>query len=71
MSYPTSKEQIDDPFIRGQVDMFAKLVEYQNKHPLDVKDSVIDFLHEEIKSYCDIDVKKSVYLLKDGEIITE
>lgn len=71
MSYPISTEQIDDPFVRGQVDMFAKLVEYQNKHPKQIDDAVIDFLREEVKNYCDIDVRKSVYLLKDGEIITE
>lgn len=71
MSYPISKEQIEDPFVRGQIDMFAKLVEYQNKYPKIVDDSVINFLHEEVKEHCDIAVKKSVYLLKDGEVITE
>lgn len=71
MSRAISMDQIDDPYIRGQIDMFATLVEYQNTYPKRIDDAVIDFFYDRVKDYCALDVKKSVRLLKDGEIITE
>ena len=71
MSYPVSSDQINDPWVRGKVDMFAKLVEYQNDYPSRVDDAVIEELHKEVEGYCELRDRRSVVLTIDGTEITK
>ena len=69
MSYPISNEHIKDAYTRGQVSMFAKIVEYRNNHPQAISEDAINDLYEEVESYCLLGTKFS--LLVRGEEVTE
>lgn len=70
MSYPISQDQIPDAWERGRVDMFAKIVEYRNRHPEWINDNVIkDIHHTTLENECKLTTKFSVIV--GGEEITE
>lgn len=69
MSYPISKEQIADPFARGQVDMFVKLVEYRNACPEEINDNAIDSLYQIVKGYCQMRTQIAIEVQSGSEVI--
>lgn len=59
MSYPIATNKID-PWSRGRVEMFARVVEIQNQHPGWVDDAVIDALYKEVKDECELKETRAV-----------
>lgn len=68
MTYPIATNKID-AWTRGEVEMFAKVVEIQNQHPKWIDDAVIDELYKEVKDSCEL--KRIRTVLVEGSNIVE
>lgn len=68
MTYPVPTE-IQDPWERGRVYMFARIVEIQNKHPKWIDDAVVEELYREVRDSCRMEETRAVYV--GNERITE
>lgn len=71
MTYPVNNDDIKDAYVRGKVELFAKVVEIQNQHPSWVDDAVIDELYKEVERWCNMMTKRSVYTMPSGNEVTE
>ena len=71
MTYPVQQEDVKDAYMRGKIEMFAKVVEIQNRHNSWVDDAVIDALYDEVKNYCNMIEERIVYTMPSGERVTE
>lgn len=71
MTYPVVMSDVGDPYIRGEINMFARLVEIQNSHPEWIDDAVINELYKEVEKFCDMTTKRVVYTMPSGKDVTE
>lgn len=68
MTYPITTDKLD-AWTRGRVEMFAKVVGIQNRHPSWIDDAVIDELWREVKNDCELRETRAVMV--DGVNIVE
>lgn len=69
MTYPITTNKLD-AWTRGRVEMFARVVEIQNRHPKWVDDTVIDVLYEEVKDDCELRETRAV-MVEGSNIVEE
>lgn len=66
---PTDPRDLLDPYMRGKVNMFVKMIELANRHPNWEQDDFIEAVYAEVKDECDLDTIFQVRV--KGTVVTE